>query len=82
MFQPKAEYLESEEFQNNEIMPVFLNEIAVSYFHPRFAGFNETIDAILRMRQRVVLAGEDIDTVLAETEEEINQILQRAKAEF
>jgi multiple sugar transport system substrate-binding protein len=82
LFQPKAEYLESEEFKNNEIMPVFLNEIAVSYFHPRFAGFNEAIDAILRMRDRVVLAGEDIDTVLAETEEEVNQILQRAKIEF
>ena len=82
LFQPKADYLESEEFKNNEIMPIFLNEIAVSYFHPRFAGFNEAIDAILRMRQRVVLAGEDIDTVLAETEEEVNQILQRAKIEF
>ena len=82
LFQPKADYLESEEFKNNEIMPVFLNEISVSYFHPRFAGFNEAIDSILRMRDRVVIAGEDIDTVLAESEEEINQILQRAKTEF
>ena len=50
LFQPKAAYLESEEFKNNEIMPVFLDEIASSYFHPRFAGFNEVIDAIMRMR--------------------------------
>ena len=82
MFQPKAAYLESEEFKNNEIMPVFLDEIASSYFHPRFAGFNEVIDAIMRMRDRVVIAGEDIDTVLAETDEEVNAILQRVKTEF
>jgi len=82
LFQPKVEYLESEEFKNNEIMPVFLDEIASSYFHPRFAGFNEVIDAIMRMRDRVVIAGEDIDTVLAETEDEVNAILQRAKTEF
>lgn len=82
LFQPKAEYLESEDFMNNEIMPVFLDEIASSYFHPRFAGFNEVIDAIMRMRDRVVIAGEDIDTVLAETDDEVNAILQRVKTEF
>jgi multiple sugar transport system substrate-binding protein len=82
LFQPKIEYLESEEFKNNEVMKVFLDEIAVNYFHPRFAGFNEVIDALIRMRDRVVVAGEDIDTVLAETEEEVNAILQRAKTEF
>ena len=31
---------------------------------------------------RVVIAGEDIDTVLAETEDEVNAILQRVKTEF
>ena len=63
-------------------MKVFLDEIAVNYFHPRFAGFNEVIEALIRMRDRVVIAGEDIDTVLAETEDEVNAILQRAKTEF
>ena len=82
LFQPKIEYIESEEFKNNEVMKVFLDEIAVNYFHPRFAGFSEVIDALTRMRDRVVIAGEDIDTVLAETEDEVNAILQRAKTEF
>ena len=82
LFQPKIEYIESEEFKNNEVMKVFLDEIAVNYFHPRFAGFSEVIDALIRMRDRVVIAGEDIDTVLAEAEEEVNAILQRVKTEF
>ena len=36
----------------------------------------------MRMRDRVVIAGEDIDTVLAETDDEVNAILQRVKTEF
>jgi ABC-type glycerol-3-phosphate transport system substrate-binding protein len=78
LYQPRADYIASEEFQNNEIMPVFVDEINKSYFHPRFVGFNEVIESLLRMRDRVVIGGEDIDTVLAETETEVNEILQRA----
>jgi len=80
LFQPKADYLATEEFAANEVMPVFLDELNNSFFHPRFAGFNETVDALLRMRDRVVIGGEDMDSVLAETEAEVNEILQRALA--
>jgi multiple sugar transport system substrate-binding protein len=79
LFQPVASYLETDDFKSNEVMPVFLDEISKNFFHPRFAGFNETIDALGRMRDRVIIGGEDIDTVLAETEEEVNEILVRAK---
>ena len=79
LFQPVASYLASDEFQANEIMPTFLDEINSSFFHPRFAGFNETVDAMLRMRDRVVLGGEDIDAVLEETQVEIQAILDRAR---
>jgi multiple sugar transport system substrate-binding protein len=81
LFQPVAAYLETDEFKANTIMPVFLEEINKSYFHPRFAGFSEVVDALLRMRDRVVIGHEDIDTVLAETEAEINEILARAREE-
>ena len=74
-----ASYLESDEFQTNEIMPTFVDEINASFFHPRFAGFNETIDALLRMRDRVVLGGEDIDAVLEDTQAEVQAILDRAR---
>ncbi|MEA3336741.1 MAG: extracellular solute-binding protein [Chloroflexota bacterium] len=79
LFQPVASYVASDDFAANEIMPVFVDEINKSFFHPRFVGFNETIDSMGRMRDRVVIGGEDIDTVLAETEEEISEILARAK---
>jgi len=78
LFQAKADYIASEEFQNNEIMPIFLEEMALSTYHPRIAGFFEAADALMRARDRV-LNGEDMDTVLAETEVEVNDILAKAK---
>lgn len=82
LFQPIAEYVASEEFQNNEIMPVFMDELARGAYHPRFAGFTEVGDALGRARDRVVLGGEDIETVLQETEDEVNAILERAQADI
>jgi multiple sugar transport system substrate-binding protein len=82
LFQPIAEYTQSEEFANNEIMPVFLDELYRGAYHPRFAGFSEVGDALGRARDRVVLGGEDIETVLQETEDEVNAILDRALADI
>ena len=81
LYQPVASYIESDDFKSNEIMPVFVDEINKSFFHPRFVGFNETVDVLFQMRDRVVIGGEEIDTVLAETEEEVNEILARALEE-
>lgn len=81
LFQAKADFVASEAFQANEIMPVFLEEQGASSYHPRIAGFFEVADAIMRGRDRIILGGEDIDTVLAETETEVNDILARAKAD-
>lgn len=81
LFQAKADFVASEEFQANEIMPVFLAEQGVSSYHPRIAGFFEVADAIMRGRDRIIVGGEDIDTVLAETETEVNDILARAQAD-
>lgn len=81
LFQAKADYVASDEFQANTIMPIFLEELSLSSYHPRIAGFFEVSDALMRARDRIVTGGEDIDTVLAEAETEVNDILQRAKAE-
>lgn len=79
LFQAKADFVASEEFQANEIMPIFLEQMAVSSYHPRIAGFFEVADALYRARDRVVSGGEDIDTVLAETQDEVTAILERVK---
>lgn len=79
LFQAKADFVASEDFQNNTVMPVFLEMLSVSTYHPRITGFFEVSDALMRMRDRVVTGGEDIDTVLAETETEVNEILARNK---
>ncbi len=81
LFQAKADFVASDAFQQNEIMPTFLAEQGVSSYHPRIAGFFEVADALMRGRDRVILGGEDIDTVLAETETEVNDILARAQAD-
>ena len=82
LFQPVAEYLETEEFQNNEIMPVFLDELYRGQYHPRFANFAEVGDALGRARDRIILGGEDMDAVLQEAEDEVNTILERALADI
>ncbi|MFO7323102.1 MAG: extracellular solute-binding protein [Chloroflexota bacterium] len=81
LFQAKADFVASEAFQQNEIMPVFLEEMGKSSYHPRIAGFFEVADALMRTRDRIIIGGEDMDTVLAEAEQEVNDILARAKAE-
>lgn len=78
LFQAKADYIASDEFKSNEIMPLFLEEMGASTYHPRIAGFFEVADALMRARERVI-NGEDIDTVLAETETEVNDILTTVK---
>mgnify|MGYP003961214627 CR=1 FL=1 len=82
LFQPVAEYIATDEFANNEIMPVFMDELYRGEYHPRFAGFSEVGDALGRARDRVILGGEDIETVLQETEDEVNAILERAQADI
>jgi multiple sugar transport system substrate-binding protein len=80
LLQPKKDFVESEAFQENPVMPVFVEELSVDIFNPRIAGFNEVADALLRARDRVISGGEDIDTVLAETQTEVSDILARAQA--
>ena len=77
-----AEYLATEDFANNEIMPVFLDEFHRSAYHPRYAGAAEVGDALGRARDRIILGGEDMETVLQETEDEVNAILERALADI
>ncbi len=82
LFQPVADYLATEEFANNEIMPVFMDELFRGRYHPRFAGFAEVGDALGRARDRIILGDEDMDVVLQETEDEINAILERSQADI
>jgi multiple sugar transport system substrate-binding protein len=79
LFQAKKDFVASEDFTSNEVMPVFLQELAVSTYHPRINGFFEVADALMRARDRVISGGEDIDTVLAEAEVEVNDILAASK---
>jgi multiple sugar transport system substrate-binding protein len=80
LLQPKKDFVESDAFQQNPIMPVFVDELSKDIFNPRIAGFNEVADALLRARDRVISGGEDIDTVLAEAQTEVSDILARAQA--
>jgi multiple sugar transport system substrate-binding protein len=81
LFQAKADFVASEEFKSNKIMPVFLQTMGVSTYHPRIAGFFEVADSLMRMRDRVVTGHEDIDKVLTEAQTEVSDILKRAQEE-
>ncbi len=81
LFQAKADYVASDAFKKNQVMPVFLKEMAVSSYHPRIAGFSEVSDALMRARDRVVTGHEDMDKVLADAQKEVSDILTRAQAD-
>ncbi len=80
LFQSKKSFVESEAFAENEIMPIFLQEMGVSLYHPRIPGFFEVADALMRGRDRIIVGGESMDVVLPELEQEVNDILARAAA--
>ncbi|MBZ0286593.1 MAG: extracellular solute-binding protein, partial [Anaerolineae bacterium] len=80
LLQPRAEFTSSEEFQADPVMPLFFEEMTKSKPHARIAGFDEVANALGDGRDRII-AGEDIDTVLAETEDNVNRILERALRE-
>ncbi len=77
LFQSKLDFVESEAFQENTVMPIFLQEMGVSKYHPRIPALLEVADAIMRGRDRVLVGGESMDTVLPELEQEVNDILAR-----
>ncbi len=79
LFQAKADFVASDDFKNNKVMPVFLQELSASSYHPRINGFFEVADALMRMRDRVVVGHENMDTVLADAETEVNDILAKSK---
>ena len=61
-------------------MPVFLQELSASSYHPRFNGFTEVADALMRARDRVIGGGESMDTVLPEAQQEVTDILAANKS--
>lgn len=79
LLQPKKDFVESEAFLENPVMPVFLEELSKDTFNPRIAGFTEVMDALARARDRIISGGEDMDTVLAEAQSEVSDILARNK---
>jgi len=81
LFQSKKEFVESEAFQENEIMPTFLADMGVSKYHPRIPAFFEVTDALMRGRDRIIIGGESMDVVLPEMEQEVNDILARVSGQ-
>ena len=79
LFQAKADFVASDEFKANKVMPVFLQELAASTYHPRINGFQEVSDALMRARDRVLVGGESMDTVLPEAQQEVSDILAANK---
>jgi len=81
LYEAKVDFVNSDDFKNNTYMPIFLNELAASTYHPRIAGFFEVADALMKARDRVVTGHEAIDTVLSDSQTEVSDILTRAQAD-
>lgn len=81
LYQGKLEFTNTDAFKNNKIMPIFLEEMAISTYHPRIAGFFEVADALFRARDRIVTGKENMDKVLADAQTEVTDILKRVQAD-
>lgn len=82
LFQPRKSFVQSEGFQADPVMPLFFEQMATSFYPPLIVGWNETADALANARDRVVIAGESIDSVLSDTQSEVEGILERARADL
>ncbi len=80
LLQPTAEFMASDTVANNDILQVFMGELAKSKFMLEFPGFTEASAAITRARDRIVIGKEPIDTVLEQANQEVNDVLTRAVA--
>lgn len=79
LFQPREDFLTSEAYQSDEVMPMFLSEMETSEFSPRIAGFYEVADAVAAARDRIILGGEPIAEVLEQADTEVEAVLERAR---
>ncbi len=79
LFQAKADFVASDAFKANKIMPIFLQEMSVGTYHPRIAGFFEVCDALMRARDQIVTGHQDMDKVLSDAQTEVSDILKRAQ---
>jgi maltose-binding protein MalE len=82
LYQGKLAFTDTDAFKNNKIMPIFLDEMAISTYHPRIAGFFEVADALFRARDRIVTGKENMDKVLADAQTEVTDILKRVQADI
>ena len=58
-------------------MQMFLGELQKAIYSPRIPGLTEVGDALARARDRVIVSGENIDTVLTDLNAEAKSILAR-----
>lgn len=58
-------------------MQMFLGELQKAIYSPRIPGLTEVGDALARARDRVIVSGENIDTVLTDLNTEAKDILAR-----
>lgn len=81
LFQPRVEFVDSEEFGQNDVMPVFFEEMATSFFSPRIPGFNEVADGIARARDQIISGGAPVEETLEGADQQIQTTLDRARQE-
>jgi multiple sugar transport system substrate-binding protein len=78
LFQPRVDFTETETFLNDPVMPTFLDEMSKSFYTPLIPAWTESADVLMRARDRIVSGGETADTVLPETNPEVNDVIMSA----
>ncbi|MHB0875547.1 MAG: extracellular solute-binding protein [Anaerolineae bacterium] len=80
LLQPKKTLIESDAYTSDPYLAVFLEEMQTNYYLPRIAGFWETCEAVGRALDRCTTENAPVAESLATAQEEVTDILTRAKA--
>jgi multiple sugar transport system substrate-binding protein len=78
LFQPRADFTQSDTFLNDPVMPLFLQEMSTSFYTPLIPAWTESADVLQRARDRIISGGESADDVLPEANLEVNDVIQGA----
>jgi multiple sugar transport system substrate-binding protein len=76
LFVPRQDVRESAAFKSNPWPSVFMDELKVAKFSPRIVPFERVLAALAAGRDQVLLGQQPVGSVLADLNNQVNQILK------
>ncbi|MCZ7544757.1 MAG: hypothetical protein M5R40_15110 [Anaerolineae bacterium] len=78
MFQPRAAFIDSDAFQDDPVLPFFLEQMAASFYPARVPAWTQIAEALAQGRARVIVGDESVETMLRVVQAEVADLVARA----